>query len=187
MNQGKRASFEASVAPHVRELYGAAVRLTRSRAEADDVLQEAMSRAWAFWDRFEAGTNPRAWMHRILFNTFASTYRRRKREREVLGEVAQSAIAGPHWCAGTRPPNAQSPLTEELSDEVVEALAALPQPFREVVELVDIRGESYKEAAARIGCPVGTVMSRLHRGRRLLRSALRGYALAEGYLTPSAA
>lgn len=187
MTNGKRASFEASVGPHVPELYGVAVRLTRCRAEADDVLQEAMTRAWAFWDRFDAGGNPRAWMHRILFNTFASDYRRRKREREILGQATLDDAEGPHWSRGARATADGGATFEHLSDEVVEALAALPEPFREVVELVDLRGDSYKEAAARIGRPVGTVMSRLHRGRRLLREALRGFAVSEGYLAPTAA
>ena len=102
MTTRSRASFEATLAPHVDELYGAAVRLTRSRADADDVLQEAMTRAWAFWDRFEEGTNARAWMHRILFNTFVNGYRRRKREREVLGQVKRETVHDAHWSRGER-------------------------------------------------------------------------------------
>ncbi len=187
MTDGKRASFEASIGPHLGELYGVAVRLTRCRTEADDVLQEAMTRAWAFWDRFEAGTNPRAWMHRILFNTFASDYRRRKREREIFGRLRFEHFERPHWSRQAHAWPDRPTAGDQLSDEVIAALAQLPEPFREVVEFVDLRGLSYKEAASRAGCPVGTVMSRLHRGRRLLRKALRHYAVAEGYLTPTAA
>lgn len=177
-----RASFEATVGPHLDELYGAAVRLTRSRSDADDVLQEAMARAWAFWDRFESGTNARAWMHRILFNTFVNGYRRRKREREILGMVEQQTQRGPHWSRGERQLTSRNELAWGVGDEVRSALEALPDSFRIVVELVDLKGQSYKEAAELIGCPVGTVMSRLHRGRRQLKLALKDYATAEGYV-----
>ncbi len=175
-----RANFEAVVSPHLDELYGAAVRLTRSRSDADDVLQETMTRAWAFWDRFQEGTNARAWMHRILFNTFVNGYRRRKREREVLGQVKRETVVAPHWSRGERA-LAQAPM-QGIGDEVKAALEELPDAFRQVVEIVDLRGRSYKEAAAILGCPVGTVMSRLHRGRRLLKQTLREYAEAEGYV-----
>jgi len=177
--QSTRANFEATVSPHFDELYGAAVRLTRSPADADDVLQEAMTRAWAFWDRFQEGTNARAWMHRILFNTFINGYRRKKREREILGQVKRESIEEPYW--------AQRDLHvrgDEVGDEVKAALDELPPVFRQVVEIVDLGGASYKEAATQLGCPVGTIMSRLHRGRKLLKDTLRDYAAAEGYVTP---
>lgn len=182
-----RASFEATVGPHLDELYGAAVRLTRSRSDADDVLQEAMARAWAFWDRFESGTNARAWMHRILFNTFVNGYRRRKREREILGLVEQQTQRAPHWSRGERQLSHRNELAWGVGDEVRAALEALPESFRVVVELVDLKGQSYKEAAEKIGCPVGTVMSRLHRGRRQLKQSLRDYATSEGYVSACAA
>lgn len=175
--KSKRATFENLLSPHVDELYGAAMRLTRSPADADDVLQETMTRAWAFWDRFEEGTNVRAWMHRILFNTFVNGYRRSRRECEILGRMQRELAGPPH----ALPPGAES-REQTVGDEVSVALETLPASFREVVELVDLGGASYKDAARRIGCPVGTVMSRLHRGRRLLREQLRGYATAEGYV-----
>ena len=182
-----RARFEAALAPHLDELYGAAVRLTRSRADADDVLQEAMTRAWAFWDRFQEGTNARAWMHRILFNTFVNGYRRKKREREILGQMKRETIREAHWCRGERELGVATLAHHGLGDEVMAALGTLPPAFREAVELVDLGGKSYKEAAALIGCPVGTVMSRLHRGRRLLKDQLRDYAVVEGYVPAAAA
>lgn len=171
-----RAAFEAILAPHMDELYGAAVRLARSPSDADDVLQEAMARAWTFWERFEAGTNVRAWMHRILYNTFVNGYRKRRREREVLAKVhddrkALVDLQAPAPSGGTG-----------LGDEVKEALGELPQTFRAVVERVDLHGQSYRETAEALGCPVGTVMSRLHRGRRLLKERLRTYAATEGYV-----
>ena len=173
--QKSRRQFERTLAPYLEELYGSAMRLTRSPADADDVLQEAMARAWAFWDRYEEGTNVRAWMHRILFNTFVNGYRRNKREREILGQVHRERIPDPFW---TR----RELAGEELGDEVKGALSTLPESFREAIELVDIGGASYRDAADAIGCPVGTVMSRLHRGRRLLGAQLRDYAIEEGYV-----
>lgn len=178
----ERRKFEAAVAPYMDELYGAAVRLTRSRSDADDVLQEAMTRAWAFWDRFQEGTNARAWMHRILFNTFVNGYRRKKREREILAQVKVETIREPHWSRGEAKLEQQRPPMALVGDEVRAALAELQPAFREAVVLVDLQGRSYKEAAAQLGCPVGTIMSRLHRGRKALQATLRGYAEAEGYV-----
>ena len=176
-----RTHYESAVLPHVDELYGTAVRMTRCRAEADDLLQETMTRAWTFWDKFEKGTNARAWMHRILRNTFINRYRKRRREREILGEVErlgreQMALLAP-----------QTTICERgLGDEVSAALATLSESFRAVVHLVDIEGLSYHEAAARLGVPVGTIMSRLHRARRSLQGRLREYATLEGYLPVAA-
>lgn len=171
-----RHGFERTLAPHMDELYGAAFRLTRNECDADDVLQEAMTRAWAFWGRFEEGTNARAWMHRILFNTFVNGYRRKKREREILGRVHRETHAEPP----VAPPG------PGLGDEVTVALDALPEVFREVILLVDLRGHAYKDAAKMLDCPVGTVMSRLHRGRRILKQRLREYAASEGYIPMAA-
>jgi RNA polymerase sigma-70 factor, ECF subfamily len=178
---GAVGEFQRAVLPHTSELYGTAVRLTRSRSEADDLLQEAMMRAWSFWDRFEKGTNARAWMHRILMNTFINGYRRRKRERDFLAEVDRDLGERPFRDAAVRQAR-----TDGLGDEVEEALKTLPDEFRQVVLLVDFDDLSYREVADTLGCPIGTVMSRLHRGRRVLKRQLRGYALAEGYLQQAA-
>jgi len=171
-----RLEYEAAVLPHLDELYGTAVRLTRSRVDADDLLQEAMTRAWTFWDRFETGTNARAWMHRILRNTFINGYRRRRREREVLREAETEPNRG---TLGTGPAVVAP---DGFGDEVEAALDGLSEDFRAVVDLVDVEGLSYQEAADRLSIPVGTVMSRLHRARRALQESLRGYAAGEGYL-----
>ncbi len=153
------------------------MRLTRSRAEAEDVVQEAVLRAWAFWDRFEPGTNARAWIHRILMNTFINGYRRRRREREVLAQVER----------GTRRERvAEIAVTEGVSDEVERALSSLPDEFRAVVLLVDLDELTYREVAGVLGCPIGTVMSRLHRGRRVLKRRLRAYATDAGYISAAA-
>lgn len=166
----RRAAFDAAVVRHRSELVGVATRLAGSRAEADDLVQEAMLRAWSFWDRFEEGTNGRAWMHRILFNTFVNGYRRRRREREILAQVAiETALDTPR--AATH---------DSLSDEVEAALASLPADFKNVLVLVDIEELSYRDAADALRCPIGTVMSRLHRARRAMKLALADYARESG-------
>lgn len=177
----RRRRFEAAVRPHLDELYGTAVRFTRSPSDADDLLQEAMTRAWAFWHRFEEGTNARAWLHRILRNTFINGYRKRKRERRLLGEVQCQVDRRPHW----NHQDAEA-RTDGFGDEVEAALETLPNDFRTVVLLVDLADRSYQEAADEIGCPIGTVMSRLHRGRRMLQQQLRAYAEVEGYIPVAA-
>lgn len=171
-----REAYQREVLRHRRELTTAAIRLTGSKAEADDLVQEAVMRAWVFWHRFEAGTNGRAWMHRILINTFINGYRRKRREREILSMVhdVESHEQRTH-AAETKTPG------ESLSDEVQRALGSLPREFRDVVVLVDLQDLSYRDASTALGCPIGTVMSRLHRGRRAMQRALSGYASKLGY------
>jgi RNA polymerase sigma-70 factor (ECF subfamily) len=177
-----RSDYDASIRPHVPELYGTAVRLTRSRTEADDLLQDTLARAWVFWHRFQKGTNARAWMHRILMNTFITGYRRRRREREIMERVAFEAHTQPsHEVALPLEPAASA--KDALGDEVRAALETIRPEFRSAVELVDVEERSYQEAAELLGCPIGTIMSRLHRGRRALREQLRGYAFEEGYVS----
>lgn len=173
--------FEHVIFPHLEELYASAVRLTRSRAEADDLLQETLLRAWSYWDRFETGTNVRAWAHRILTNTFITGYRRRKRERELLGEAQSQAELQSFADQQDR-----QAFADGVGDEVRAALASLPEEFRTVVTLVDCDDLSYREVADALGCPIGTVMSRLHRGRRVLKQHLRSYAQGGGFV-PAAA
>ena len=175
-----RSDYELAIRPHMPELYGAAIRLTRSRIDADDLLQEALTRAWTFWHRFQKGSNARAWMHRILYNTFVTRYRKRRREREVLERVARERKATTPPVEVLRPPRGAD--ADGLGDEVRAALSTLKPEFRRAVELVDVQDRSYQEAAEALGCPVGTIMSRLHRGRRALREQLRGYAVSEGYV-----
>ncbi|MCB9591344.1 MAG: sigma-70 family RNA polymerase sigma factor [Sandaracinaceae bacterium] len=174
--------FQREVLARRGQLYGAALRMTGCPAQAEDLVQEAVMRAWTFWDRFQPGTNGRAWMHRILTNTFINGYRRKRREREILGEIRRDVVAAEGWDRGLhRVPG------EGLSDEVTEALAGLAPDFRDVLVLVDLRGKSYREAADVIGCPIGTVMSRLHRARRAMKRELGAYATAQGYVTAQAA
>jgi RNA polymerase sigma-70 factor (ECF subfamily) len=170
-------SFETEVARHLRTLREAARRLTGSLDEADDLVQDAVMRAWTFWDRFEPGSNSRAWLHRILVNTFINAYRKRRRERDLYRAAAEETRREVLTSLALRQAE-----RDGLSDEVGAALRSLPVEFRAVVELVDLKDLSYREVASELGCPIGTVMSRLHRGRKQLHGMLADYASAEGYL-----
>jgi RNA polymerase sigma-70 factor (ECF subfamily) len=166
--------YEEEILPCVPELSRTALRLARGTALADDLVQETLARAWQARATFHPGTNARAWTHRILFNTYINHYRKRKREWEVLDELREL----------TRVDTRSS--HDGFGDEVVAALHALQPEFRVAVELVDLRDLSYQDAAERLACPVGTVMSRLHRGRKRLRRALEVYALDQGVIRPAA-
>jgi RNA polymerase sigma-70 factor (ECF subfamily) len=172
-----RTAFDREVLRHRTELLSAGIRLSGSRAEAEDLVQEAVMRAWVFWHRFEPGTNGRAWMHRILLNTFINGYRKRRRERDVLAAVQIEELRALGW-------DARQHITpgESLSDEVALALSRLPEDFRRVIILVDLEDRSYRDAAIAIGCPIGTVMSRLHRARAAMKRELTEYAVTEGYV-----
>jgi RNA polymerase sigma-70 factor (ECF subfamily) len=167
-------SFERSVRPLLANLRGSALQLTRNRADADDLLQEAVLRAWRFWDHYTPDTNLRAWLQRILRNAFVNRYRHARREREVM---AQARVVSPARATHAEPPAMRA----ALSDEVEHSLGALPDDFRAVLWAVDVDELSYREAAQSLGCPVGTVMSRLHRARHGLASTLQPYALSQGY------
>lgn len=180
--------FHREALPHASALYGSALRLTRQPGEAEDLVQETFLKAYKAFDQFEPGTNCKAWLFRILTNTFINRYRRRNKERDILegsGQVsAQDQLVHlPSKRASLEPENELSDRT--LSDEVLAALAEVPRDFRAVVVWSDIHGLSYKEIAEREGVPVGTVMSRLFRGRRLLQDALFSFAVESGILRPS--
>ena len=167
--------YNEEILPCVPDLSRTALRLARGGALADDLVQETLARAWQARASFRPGTNARAWTHRILFNTYINHYRKKKREREALEELRS-----------TRPSERLTTHTTGFGDEVTAALRGLRPEFREAIELVDLRDLSYQDAADQLACPVGTVMSRLHRGRKRLRSALEGYALDQGVLRPAA-
>ncbi len=181
-----RAEFETLALPHLNSLYGAAYRLTRNPRDAEDLVQDAMLRAYRFWDSFQKDSNCKAWLFRILTNTFITSYQKRKRGREVIAAAAaeQAATDGvlvQEDAASLRDPERQL-IDRTLSDDVARALEALPADFRLAVVLCDVEGFSYKEIAEIMECPVGTVMSRLYRGRRLLKKSLRSFAVAEGII-----
>jgi RNA polymerase sigma-70 factor, ECF subfamily len=180
-------AFEQDALPHVHALYGAAMRLTRSPEDAEDLVQETFLKAYKAFDQFEPGTNCKAWLFRILTNTFINKYRRRVKEREILeGEQRPAAehhlVHLPSKRPTLDPEGAMADRT--LSDEVLVALEKVPVDFRTVVVLSDIEGFSYKEIADIVDIPVGTVMSRLFRGRRILQEQLFDYAVKEGILKP---
>jgi len=174
MSRELAARFEQDAAPYRDHLFQGALRLTRGVADAEDLVQETLARACAGYHRFRPGTNTRAWLQRIMHNTFINGYRKRRREPAVVsGAVEELAVttAGGQLTADTRSAEAQA-LDRITSPEITWALRALPAEFREAVYLTDVEGYSYRETAALMGTPVGTVMSRLHRGRSALRESL---------------
>jgi RNA polymerase sigma-70 factor (ECF subfamily) len=184
-----RREFEQIALPHLDVMYGVAYRLTRNAGDAEDLVQDAMLRAYRFWHTFERDSNCRAWLLKILTNTFLNRYQKGKREREVLDQAAreQEATDGVLMHAASvalRDP--EGALVERmLSDDVARALTEVPPDFRMAVVLCDIEGLSYKEIAEIMECPVGTVMSRLFRGRRLLQKTLYDYAVEQGIIRRS--
>ncbi|MDF1565839.1 MAG: sigma-70 family RNA polymerase sigma factor [Deltaproteobacteria bacterium] len=178
-----RAAFEAQALPHLDALYGAALRLTRDEGDAQDLVQDALVRAYRFFDRFEQGTNIKAWLFKILTNTFINAYRRKGRERNAVEGAEQATVRARSISAkvssSSRDPE-KAILDQMVSAEVLHALDEVPIDFRMVVILADLQDFAYKEIAEIVGCPVGTVMSRLFRGRRLLQKRLRAYAQEQG-------
>jgi len=183
--ENRRGEFEEVALVHLDAIYRTALRLTHNRAEAEDLAQDTCLRAFRSFHRFNAGTNCRAWLFTILRNAFRDRLRRGGRERldaeaaEWEGEWQSATVVAPRG-----QPEEEFFLTA-LGGDVDRALRALPLPFREVVMLSDLEELSYKEIAEVVGCPVGTVMSRLSRGRALLRQALGRVAREHGYLKES--
>jgi RNA polymerase sigma-70 factor, ECF subfamily len=168
------ARFEAEAMPLLAGLYSGAYRLTRNAADAEDLVQETYLRAYRGFHQFEPGTNLKAWLYRILMNTFINSYRKRQREPQTVSddEIEDWYLYSKMVERGTEP-SAEASVIESLPDEDVQAaLAELPEQFRVAVLLADVEGFSYKEIAEITEVPIGTVMSRLHRGRKALEKAL---------------
>jgi RNA polymerase sigma-70 factor (ECF subfamily) len=179
----RREAFEALALEHFDALYNTAVRLTRNPSEAQDLVQETFLKAFRFYHRFEPGTNIKAWLFTILRNTYINVYRKAARQQQVdYDQIAP-------FYADTADPlvwedrsTVEDMLRHLVQDDVKRALEALPDDYRMVVLLADLEDFAYKEIAEIVGCPVGTVMSRLFRGRRLLRKSLAEFAKKSGYV-----
>lgn len=184
----ERRHFEADARPHLDNLYSAALRLTRSQVDAEDLVQDTLVRAYRFYDRFEAGTNFKAWLLRIQMNTFVNRYRRVVREREVLdGPMAVpvgEGVMGRATMRGLTDPEGDAQ-RQLVAREITRAFDGLSEDARAMVLLADVEELSYKEISEIVGCPIGTVMSRLHRARKQLQQALRGQATQLGIVDES--
>ena len=185
--QHKPNEFHDLVEEHLNGMYGVALRYTRDPQMANDLVQDTVVRALRFQDRFEMGTNFKAWVYTILTRTFIHKYRRSKREREILGGASRADVTTRFHSTKSQQAS-QAPeatyLYNVLSDDVLHALDDLPEDFKTVVVLCDVEGLSYKEIAEVVDCPVGTVMSRLYRGRRILEKKLRQTAIDQGIIRP---
>ena len=181
----RAARFESDALVYLDQLYGAALRMTRNPADAEDLVQETFAKAFASFHQFTPGTNLKAWLYRILTNTFINTYRKRQRQPQLSGgdtiEDWQLARAEAHTSTGLR--SAEMEALDLMPDSAVtEAMNALAADFRLAVYLADVEGFAYKEIAEIMGTPIGTVMSRLNRGRNQLRRLLADYARENGLI-----
>lgn len=177
----KRLAFEEQMLPHLDSLYRSALSMTRNAQDADDLVQDTYLRAFQFFDQFRVGTNARAWLFRILTNLFINAYRRNKREperssfEEMEDFYLYNRLSDAQTSLGTEPPE-QAVLSKIQGDAIREAIAKLPDEYRETVVLADLNEFSYQEISEMLEIPIGTVRSRLSRGRRLVQRALWAFS-----------
>jgi RNA polymerase sigma-70 factor (ECF subfamily) len=178
-------NFEAAAMPYLDALYNTAYRMTRNAQDAEDLVQETYLKAYKYYDKFEEGTNLKAWLFKILKNTFINSYRKAQLQppQSDFADIEESFESQISEDAARQNRNPEEELLENVLDEDVQlAIDRLPQDYRMVVLLADLEGFSYKEISDILEIPVGTVMSRLYRGRRLLESEMLSYAREHGYL-----
>jgi RNA polymerase sigma-70 factor (ECF subfamily) len=185
-----RALFEDQALPFMDQLYAAAMRMTRNPADASDLVQETFVKAFAAFRQFQQGTNLKAWLYRIQTNTFINTYRKKQRDpyQGTIDELEDWQMGGAESAtrASGSTRSAEAEAIDHLPDSAVkDALQKVPEDFRMAVYFADVEGFSYQEIADIMKTPVGTVMSRLHRGRRLLRGLLADYARDRGIAVPA--
>ncbi len=179
----KRRSFEREALVHLDALYRVALRLTRSPADADDLVQETMLKAYRAWDQFEPGTNAKGWLLTILRHAFINEYRRRTRHPETVDVDTIEPFA---VFSDVQEDDPQGAFFDRIvDDEVLRAIDELPEAFRETLVLSDVEGMNYQEIAKILEVPVGTVKSRLFRARKLLQAKLYDYAVGMGYIKGS--
>ncbi|WP_432208208.1 sigma-70 family RNA polymerase sigma factor [Citricoccus nitrophenolicus] len=182
-DSARRERFERDALEYVDQLYSAAMRMTRNPQDAEDLVQEAFTKAYSSFHQYRPGTNLKAWLYRILTNTYINLYRKRQRQPQQAAtdtvEDWQMFQAAEHTSTGLR--SAETEALDHLPDsDVKDALQSIPEEFRLAVYFADVEGFAYKEIAGILDIPIGTVMSRLHRGRKLLRGLLTDYARERG-------
>ena len=177
-------NFEAAAMPFVDSLYNTAYRMARNPQDAEDLVQETYLKAYKYYDKFQEGTNFKAWLFKILKNTFINRYRKLQAQpiQNAFSDIEDAFESQVSQEVGRIPSPEEEVLADVLDEHVQQALDELPEDYRMVILLADIEGFAYKEIAAILEIPVGTVMSRLYRGRRLLEAAMLRYARDHGYI-----
>lgn len=183
----RREVFVRDVVPYLDPMYSAALRYTRNPADADDLVQETFAKAYDKFHQFRPGTNLKAWLYRIMTNSYINRYRRQQRRPDEVSADADGDFSLYDRIAETTHASAEHEVLAQLTDvEVKQAMSDLPEPFRIAVYLADVEGFSYADIAQIMDTPIGTVMSRLHRGRSRLQRALYSYAEQRGLVEPGA-
>lgn len=185
--KAKKAAFKKEALVHLDALYGVALRLVKNERDAEDLVQDTYLKAYNHFDKYKQGTNCKAWLFKILTNTFINRYRKKQKEKTYLVDDDARPLSERHASKPASPYDHPTHSEDQLyhrffSDEVRDALEQVPSDFRIVVLLADLQDFSYKQIADIMDCPIGTVMSRLYRGRRLLQKQLVDYAVDQGVL-----